>query len=669
MSTTVQHWTFPQAGHESLRSPPWMVVKARRIGIEHPLHCSCGPICIGHPPLPARTGVIAGTQAIRQHPSGPLHERRKGTCRTIRPHLWGVATGLGSAATMDQANRSPGLDAQRLAVLAHAARALHGERDGNRALEWAHGAARDLTGLSETAICLLPRHGSPVWSSIAGGLDYSVLGDPRLSPLLRDGIDKGLPIVCDDLAAAESAIPSEDRVGSVLPVGSLVVVPVMARDDLAQAALFASAFVPTEIDAAAVEALAALGAHLGVALDNAAVLAKMAEVEARGKEVVHALQEAVRPPAPVVPFTELGVHYVAADPSAPTGGDLYDWVTLPDGDLHVVVVDVMGKGVEATKHALSVTHALRLLAVEGCPLGDLVARADTLVTAQNPDLVATLIIARYTPGTGALQLAGAGHPPAMVVNASGVREIAAPGIPIGWPGAGSHGIVELVLDRSDTLILYTDGLIEATKDIVQGLEDLATAAAATATYPATSMARALVERQLADSLRQDDSVALVLRRRSPAAVQPLHILPPFRHEFSPQTAAVPLARHLLRDWMEYVPVEPEAIDALLLAASELCSNAVRHATGAPASVHVLAWIEGDAVLIEVSDDGGALAWLDQHGDDLPDPESEQGRGLFLVRELADEVSSRIDDGRSVVKIVKRAVVGAGTAHTGGRLVT
>jgi serine phosphatase RsbU (regulator of sigma subunit)/anti-sigma regulatory factor (Ser/Thr protein kinase) len=431
----------------------------------------------------------------------------------------------------------------------------------------------------------------------------------------------------------------------------------MARDGLAQGAVVAGSTEPAPIEETEVEALVALAAHLGVALDNSALLTRMAEVEARGKEVVHALQEAVRPPAPAVPLTELGVHYVAADPSAPTGGDLYDWVLLPDGSLHLAIVDVMGKGVEATKHALAVTHALRLLAVEGCALEELVARADILVTAQNPELVATLIVARYEPSTGQLRLAGAGHPPALIVSAGVVREVPAPGIPIGWPGAGSHEVVQTQLERSDTLILYTDGLIEATKDILQGLESLASAATATASYPATSLARALVERQLADAARHDDSLALVLRRRSPAPQQPSHLLAPFSHQFSPQAVAVPVARHLLRDWLRLVPVETDAIDSLLLVVSELCSNAVRHATGAPGSIHLLAWAEADTVLVEVSDDGGALTWPDQQGDDLPDPEAEQGRGLFLVRELADEVTSRLDGGRSIVRVVKHAVVG------------
>lgn len=549
------------------------------------------------------------------------------------------------------------LDGLRLGVLARAAQALHGERDLDQALQWANEAVGILTGLSETALCLLPRHGSPVWTTAETGLDFSRIGDPRLSAFLRDGLDNGSPTVAPDLAKAEIALPPDSRLRRLLPVATLVVVPVMAKDGLAQAALFAASIDMVDIDAATVEALVALGAHLGVALDNTATLARMAEVEARGKEVVHALQEAVRPPAPLVPFTELGVHYVAADPSAPTGGDLYDWVTLPDGDLHVVVVDVMGKGVEATKHALAVTHALRLLAVEGCPLGELVARADALVTAQNPELVATLILARYTPTTGKLKLAGAGHPPALVVRGTTVDEIAAPGIPIGWPGAASHEIVEVTLGRSDTLILYTDGLIEATKDIVKGLADLVSAAAATASYPATSLARALVERQLADAARQDDSVALVLRRRSPSVTQPTHVLSPLHHLFSPQPAAVPLARHLLHDWLRFVPVEESAIDALLLATSELCSNAVRHASGKPGSVELHAWVEGDAVCIEVGDDGGGLRLPTMSEDDLPDPEAEQGRGLFLVRELADDVVTRNEEGRSIVRIVKRAVVG------------
>jgi hypothetical protein len=60
---------------------------------------------------------------------------------------------------IERTTPDPGLDAGRLVVLAQAARALHGERDLERALAWARTAAKELTGMPEAAICLLPRHG------------------------------------------------------------------------------------------------------------------------------------------------------------------------------------------------------------------------------------------------------------------------------------------------------------------------------------------------------------------------------------------------------------------------------------------------------------------------------------------------------------------------------
>lgn len=548
--------------------------------------------------------------------------------------------------------------ARRLGLLTSAASALHGESQLDRALAWAVGAVSELAGTEWGALCLLPREGGPEWVTGPGaGPVLAFVGDPRTLPLLRPALHETKLVVVPDLRSAESDI-SLDHANRLIRAECLLAAPVMASDGRLLGLLLAAGARATAFDAEALDAVSALAAHVGVALENHATLARLAELEARGKEVVHALQEAVRPPAPVVLFTELGVHYVAADPSAPTGGDLYDWITLPEGDVHLAVVDVMGKGVEATKHALAVTHALRLLAVEGCRLDDIVRRADALVVAQNPDLVATVLVARYTPLTGRLLLAGAGHPPALVVSDGEVREIAAPGIPIGWPGAGSHRVVELELERSATLILYTDGLIEGSKDILRGLRDLARAALATSSYPAPSLARALVERQLADATRHDDSVALVLRRRTPPESATSLVIGPFAHRFSPSPAAVPVARHFFVDWLERVPVERAPAEELAIVASELCSNAVRHATGAPGGVAMRAWVEGDAVILEVEDDGGSLARPSPVVDDnLPDPEAEAGRGLFLVRTFTDELVSRIDHGRTTMRVVKRAIVG------------
>ncbi|HEX9994076.1 MAG TPA: SpoIIE family protein phosphatase [Acidimicrobiales bacterium] len=388
----------------------------------------------------------------------------------------------------------------------------------------------------------------------------------------------------------------------------------------------------------------------------AAELARMAERQAAQTETVHLLEEAVRPPVPEVDHAEIGVYVLPADPNAPTGGDLYDLHVLPDGDLHLAVVDVVGKGVAATKDALAVVHALRLLVLDGCPPAQLVARADRLVTALSPDLVATALVARYTPSTGVVRLAGAGHPPALLLAADGAsRFVAAPGIAIGWPGAGSEEVVEVKLERSDVLLLYTDGLVEATKDILAGFDGLQRAAAETVSYPAPSLARAPVERALAGSVRRDDTLALVLRRRRPPDLPERPALRPFAHRFSPNTAAVPVARHLLQDWLRHQPVDPDAVPDLVLMASELCSNAVAASTGAPAALGLRSWIEGDAVVVEVSDDGPGLVLPDRPVEEPPDGGLERGRGLFIVRVLADEVHAVHEDGRSSVRVVKRSV--------------
>jgi anti-sigma regulatory factor (Ser/Thr protein kinase) len=356
-----------------------------------------------------------------------------------------------------------------------------------------------------------------------------------------------------------------------------------------------------------------------------------------------------------VPDTELGAHYSAAEQGAPTGGDLWDWVLLPTGELHVAVIDIMGKGVKATKDALAVAHALRLLVLDGCPMEQLVERADRIVTQQNPDLVATLVACRYDPADGRLRLVGAGHPPALLVRKGQVRQLPAGGIPIGWPGAGSTEVVEAELGRADSLVLYTDGLIESTKDILAGLEALERTAGETADFPASQQARILVERALEGAQRRDDSLAVVLRRRPPPTRLPRHLLGPFNHRLSRSLASVGLARDLLRDWLIRVPVDHDAVADLLLAASELCSNGIKHASWDGEGVVLRAWVDEADVVIEVEDDGTGLSlpYLDE---EPPDRDAERGRGLWLVHTLTDELTQVDSEAVNAVRCRKRNVV-------------
>jgi serine phosphatase RsbU (regulator of sigma subunit)/anti-sigma regulatory factor (Ser/Thr protein kinase) len=539
-------------------------------------------------------------------------------------------------------------------VLARAARAVHGTGEIAEKLEWVTREVRALTDASFAAFLGL---GARVDMVAASGVDAGEIdrfARPALTRLVRADAEAGRVLRSADLDADRRHRRLLQHL-QLPPEASCLAVPVMGRDREPHGVLLLchpepEIFGPEE-EAGAV----ALADHLGVAFDNLETMERLAELQAVQREIVHQLQEAVQPPAVDAEAAELGVHYVSADPSSPTGGDLYDWLVLPDGDLHLAVVDVMGKGVGATKEAVSVCHALRLLTLEGYPMEELVARADTLTTAQSPDLVATVMVVRYSPTDGHVRLAGGGHPPALVISSAGdVRQVGAPGIPIGYPGAGTSEVVKLTLDRGDTLVLYTDGLIEATKDILTGLARITRAAAETAQYPAPHLARALVERSLAGAMRRDDSLALVLRRRVPPGSDPAPPLGAFEYRFSPSMATVPLARHLLGDWLEHMAVEDAERADLLLVASELCSNAVRHASGAPGALAVRAWADADALVVEVEDDGAGMELSTRLED--PDLDAEQGRGLYVVRALTDDLTVRRVDGRTLVRAVRRAVL-------------
>lgn len=531
-----------------------------------------------------------------------------------------------------------------LSRLTDAARAVHGEADAARAASWTVATARTSLDADAAGVCLFARTGEARWWT-EGEPALASLGDPRLSDLLAPAAQGQTVVHVPHLSANR-------RLAARLPlegaIEDLLAVPLSAPDGVV-GVLVVAASQPRRFGPDGETFARSLAGHLAVAVANLEARDRLVELHRVQDEVVSALQHAVRPPELDVENVEMDVAYLPAGENTPTGGDLYDWILLPDGTLHVVVIDVMGKGVEATKDAVATTHALRALSLSH-PLEELIAETALVMEAQNPELVATLVVVHHDPETGRTLVAGAGHPPPLLVRNGVVTEVDAPGVPLGFPGGGSHGVAELVLERGDSLVLYTDGLIEATKDIIAGLASLARAAEACAAYPAREMALALVERSLAGAARRDDSLALVIRRRVPPA-QRQRALGPFEHRMTRALASVPLGRHLLLDWLRELPVDDLEAKDLALVATELCTNAVRHGGEV---ITLRARAEDAAVVLEVSDDGDGFTL--PHRDDMGVNDAESGRGLRLVASVCDDVELERRDGITTVRATRRAVV-------------
>ncbi|MFJ4687581.1 ATP-binding protein [Streptomyces sp. NPDC088789] len=118
-----------------------------------------------------------------------------------------------------------------------------------------------------------------------------------------------------------------------------------------------------------------------------------------------------------------------------------------------------------------------------------------------------------------------------------------------------------------------------------------------------------------------------------------------------EAASVPLARRLLLGTMETAGVDPDVSYDLSVALSEACANAVEHGGGsAPGAVsgayHVTAYLDGELCRIEVTDSGpGFVAGRPHRPAHEDDATAENGRGLYLIRELADHVHIANKPGR------------------------
>ncbi|MFC1407973.1 SpoIIE family protein phosphatase [Streptacidiphilus sp. N1-12] len=189
------------------------------------------------------------------------------------------------------------------------------------------------------------------------------------------------------------------------------------------------------------------------------------------------LQRAMLPRRlPAVPDHSTAVRYLPGTTGMAVGGDWYDLLQLPDGRVGLVVGDVQGHSIEASAVMGQLRIALRAYAAEGHSPGVVLARTGRLLAELDTDLFATCCYLSLDPATGAVSAARAGHPqPARIHAGQGTAvELGLPGgPPLGVDPAAYYPESETVLAPGETLLLYTDGLIETRhEDIDTSLERL-----------------------------------------------------------------------------------------------------------------------------------------------------------------------------------------------------
>jgi serine phosphatase RsbU (regulator of sigma subunit)/anti-sigma regulatory factor (Ser/Thr protein kinase) len=429
---------------------------------------------------------------------------------------------------------------------------------------------------------------------------------------------------------------------------------------------------------------------------------QQAEVRARERieqelQVARLIQQTLLPKnEPVLPGWQISAYY---QPARAVGGDFYDFIELPDGRLAIIVGDVTDKGVPAALVMATTRSVLRGAARRLVAPGAVLERTNDLLCPEiPPKMFVTCLYAILDPASGRLQYANAGHDLPYHRRADGVEELRAVGMPLGLMPGTRYEEHEIALAPGDSVIFYSDGLVEA-HDTRREMFGFPRLQAFVERHPPGD-GSALIKTLLAElaaftgpDAEQEDDITLVSLRREVLAAQPV----------APQPAAVSAAQagselirdsetilalarpgehsleeegwRILAEWhlpsgpgnerlaMESVArIAREAqlparrLERLKTAVAEATMNAMEHGNkyrvDQPVVVQVRATTQ--TLAVRITDRGGQPIQRSEAPDlaaKLAGLQSPRGWGMFLIEQLVDEVRVTSGDEYHTIELI------------------
>ena len=219
--------------------------------------------------------------------------------------------------------------------------------------------------------------------------------------------------------------------------------------------------------------IAVRGAYQDVSADYHTRLAfeaareQLADTEERAQEehrLAMRLQEAITPRSakPVnVAGLDVAARYRPSGAASLVSGDWYDTVLLPSGEVLLVVGDIAGHGIDAVTGMVAARNSLRGLAITGAGPAALLGWLNSSACYLTDGLIGTAICGLYTPASRSLRWARAGHLPPILVRSGAAEELPPPdGLLLGADPGAEYAEATTRLRPGDTLLLFTDGLVE-----------------------------------------------------------------------------------------------------------------------------------------------------------------------------------------------------------------
>jgi serine phosphatase RsbU (regulator of sigma subunit)/anti-sigma regulatory factor (Ser/Thr protein kinase) len=415
--------------------------------------------------------------------------------------------------------------------------------------------------------------------------------------------------------------------------------------------------------------LDSLAAQAAPALQVAELVRKQAEEAASRERIEQELRVATLIQQNFLPkeLPSLAGWQVSAyyHPAREVGGDFYDFLELPDGQVGVVIGDVTDKGVPAALVMAATRSVLRASAQRIVSPGHVLERVNELMCPDMPPkMFVTCLYGVIDTASGRIRYANAGHDPPYVRTAAGAVELRATGMPLGLLPGISYEEKEAVLAPGETLLLHSDGVVESHSPTSEmfGFPRLLDVVGSHAGRGD------LIDRVLTElgaftgpGWEQEDDITLVALARTGTS-QPREL---------ERTLALPSEPGNERGAMQWVAevvaplgLEPARLERLKTAVSEAVMNAIEHGNESRPEVPVdIAVHAADGTLaVRITDRGGSASGA---GDpELPDLEaklagrqSPRGWGLFLIRSMVDEVREESGEHLHTIELRLRLEVG------------
>ncbi|MDP9017145.1 MAG: PAS domain-containing protein, partial [Candidatus Eremiobacteraeota bacterium] len=307
-----------------------------------------------------------------------------------------------------------------------------------------------------------------------------------------------------------------------------------------------------------------LAKRVAVAIDND-------RVYQRERHIADTFQQAALPKSlPTLSTHSLKAVYAAAESEAHIGGDWYDAFLLDDGKLALSIGDVGGKGLDAAVTMSTVRQGIRMNAYEGRSPAAVLGAIDAWLQRGSERLVSAFF-GIFDFAQNELVYASAGHPPGILRTQSGQLEFLQSGDP---PlGLLSEKLSELrkSFDNIDLLVLHTDGITEATRDVLAGEERLASIIASTGIAHSYDPARFIYDSIFTENgIQRSDDVAILTLKLGEAA----------QWSFMADDAmSAQGARSAFLATLKQRGTDDSDFDGAELIFGELIGNVVKHAPG------------------------------------------------------------------------------------------